>query len=232
MAVAVSETTLHFAFGFLAFLFSISVHESAHAWVADRCGDPTARLAGRISLNPLRHIELFGTIVLPLLTALSGFAMFGWARPTPVDLSKLRHPRRDDMLVSVAGPASNLATAVACLLALVAIRSTSQEGARIVQRLASTGTGDLQGSAVDPMAWLLYRLLIISIVLGIFNLFPVPPLDGSHILHQLLPGWARAGYRSVSRYGFIILLLVLSYTPLARWTFLPAMDLCNSLLRM
>lgn len=232
MALTVNQTALYFVFSFLAFLFAISVHESAHALVADRCGDSTARLAGRISLNPLRHIELFGTILLPIMGWLSGFAMFGWARPTPVDMSKLRNLRRDDILISAAGPASNLLTAVCCVLALFAIRLTSSEGAQIVERLAITGSPGFNGSALIPLAWLLHRLLVISVVLGIFNLFPVPPLDGSHILHQLLPSRARAWYRSASRFGFLVLLLVLWYTPVGRWTFVPAMDLFNSLLRL
>jgi Zn-dependent protease len=228
----VTETTLSFLFTFLAFLFTISVHESAHAVVAWRCGDPTARLAGRISLNPLRHMELFGTVILPVMTAISGFAAFGWAKPTPVDLRKLRHPRRDDMLVSVAGPLSNLATAVACLAALEGIRFTSAEGAQVVRRLAVTGSAGTEGSVLNPLAWLLHRLLVISLVLGIFNLFPVPPLDGSHILHQLLPSKARAWYRSASRFGFVLLLLILWYTPVGRWAFEPPMQWFNSLLRM
>jgi Zn-dependent protease len=231
MALTVSQTALYFGFSFLAFLFAISVHESAHALVADRCGDPTARLAGRISLNPLRHIELFGTIILPILGALGGFAMFGWARPTPVDPTKLRNPRRDDILISTAGPASNLLTAVCCVLALFVIRLASSEGAQIVDRLATTGAPGSDGSALIPIAWLLHRLVVISVVLGIFNLFPVPPLDGSHILHQLLPQPVRAWYRAGARYGFLVLLFVLWYTPVGRWTFIPAMNLVNSLLR-
>ncbi|MBI3698343.1 MAG: site-2 protease family protein [Acidobacteria bacterium] len=227
-----TETTLFFLFSFLAFLFTISVHESAHALVADRCGDPTARLAGRISLNPLRHMELFGTVILPLMTAISGSVLFGWAKPTPVDVGKLRRPRRDDILVSAAGPASNLVTALAAVMVLLMIRLSSSEGARVVERLASTGSAGVEGSVLNPVAWLLHRLLVVSLVLGIFNLFPVPPLDGSHIVHQLLPLQARAWYRSTSRYGFLILLLALWYTPVSRWTFDPAMRLFNSLLRM
>ena len=227
-----SETALFFLFSFLAFLFSISVHESAHALVADRCGDPTARLLGRISLNPIRHIEIFGTVVLPLITFFSGLPTFGWAKPTPVVPSKFRRPRRDDMLVSVAGPVSNLLTALVCLVALLAIRATSQEGARIVEELSFVGKTGLEGSALVPVAAILYRLLVVSVILGIFNLLPVPPLDGSHILSQLLPPRARDLYRSASRYGFMILLIVMWYTPLDTWIFDRPMRLFNSLLRM
>jgi Zn-dependent protease len=232
MAVTVTETVLFFLFSFLAFLFTISVHESAHALVADRCGDPTARQAGRVSLNPLRHMELFGTVVLPLMTSLSGLATFGWAKPTPVNVSKLRNPRRDDMLVSAAGPASNLLTALFCLALLKLIGLASADGARVVDDLALTGLPGPSGSVLNPVAWLLHRLLEISVVLGVFNLFPVPPLDGSHILQHLLPLKARLWYRSVGRYGVIILLLVLWYTPLSQWAFDRPMRLVNSLLRM
>lgn len=226
------ETTLFFLFSFLAFLFAISVHESAHALVADHCGDPTARLAGRVTLNPLRHMELFGTLILPVMTALSGLATFGWAKPTPVDLRKLRNPARDDILVSLAGPASNLGTALGCLVVLFAIRLASPAGSRIVEQLARTGSPDSGGSFLSPLAWLIHRLLVISVVLGIFNLVPVPPLDGSHIVHRLLPEPARAWYRSASRFGFVILLLAFWYTPLSVWIFDRPMRLFNSLLRM
>lgn len=232
MAGAVTETTLFFLFSFIAFLFTLSVHESAHALVADRCGDPTARLAGRVSLNPLRHMELFGTVILPVLTSLSGFVTFGWAKPTPVDLRKLRRPRRDDILVSFAGPASNLLTALGCVAVLGLIRLTSAGGAQIVKRLAVTGSPGPQDSVLSAVAWLLHRVLVISIVLGIFNLYPVPPLDGSHILNSLLPARARAWYRGFARWGFVILLVVLWYTPLGRWTIDPPLAALNSLLRM
>jgi len=230
--MAVTETTLYFLFSFLAFLFTVSVHESAHALAADRCGDPTARLLGRISLNPLRHIELFGTVVAPLLTAIGGLPILGWAKPTPVNVENLRRPRRDDILISAAGPASNLATAAVCLLALLGIRAASSEGAVIVEQLALTGSAGIGGSLLNPMAWLLHRLLDISVVLGIFNLLPVPPLDGSHILGNLLPARAQAWYQSAGRFGFLILLLIFWYTPLDRWLLNPALRLFNTLLRM
>ena len=228
---SVSETALFFLFSFLAFLFAISVHESAHALVADRCGDPTARLDGRISLNPLRHMELFGTVLLPVMMAISGLPTIGWAKPTPVVLQNLRHPRRDNILVSAAGPASNLLTALLCLLVLSAVRLASSDGARIVEELAVTGSASLDGSALNPVASLLYRLLALSLILGVFNLLPVPPLDGSHILGSLLPPRARMLYRGVSGFGFLILLVIFWYTPLDTWMFEPPLRLFNSFLR-
>src|SRR4030088_855604 len=105
----------------IAFLFAISVHESAHAWTASRCGDPTARMLGRVSLNPIRHIDPIGTILRPIVAAVSGFTVLGWAKPTPVDPRNFRNPLLDDILTSVAGPVSNFVVALLGLLALMAI---------------------------------------------------------------------------------------------------------------
>jgi len=107
----------------IAFLFAISVHESAHAWTASRCGDPTARMLGRVSLNPIRHIDLLGTIILPLIAAIKFQGLIGWAKPTPVDPRTFRHPVMDDILTSVAGPISNFIVATIALLVLGASRS-------------------------------------------------------------------------------------------------------------
>jgi len=227
----VTESTLLVLLTFLAFLFTISVHESAHALAADRCGDPTARLLGRISLNPLRHMELFGTLVVPVMTYFSGLPTFGWAKPTPVDVSRLRHPRRDNMLVSAAGPASNFLTAVVCLAALLAVRLSSSEGAGMVERLALTGSAGIEGSALTPLATLVYRLLVISVVLGMFNLIPVPPLDGSHIVHQLLPPSLQRWYSRLSPFGFLIILAAFWFTPLDEWIFDRPLRLFNALLK-
>lgn len=227
-----TESTLLLVFSLLAFLFTISVHESAHALVADRCGDPTARLLGRISLNPLRHIELWGTILVPVLTMFSGLPMIGWAKPTPVDVRRLRRPRRDNILVSAAGPASNILTAVVCLAVLLLVRAVSSEGAAVVERLSLVGSAGLEGSALNPLATLVYRLLMISVILGLFNLLPVPPLDGSHILGQVLPGRALNLYRAAAPFGFLVLLVVFWYTPLDQRLFDHPMRWCNSLLRL
>jgi len=228
----VTESALLLIFSLLAFLFTISVHESAHALVADRCGDPTARLLGRISLNPLRHMELWGTVLVPVLTAVSGLPMIGWAKPTPVDTSRLRQRRRDSILVSAAGPASNLLTALICLALLLLVRVASDEGARVVEQLSLVGSAGLHGSVLNPLATLVYRLLYISVILGMFNLLPVPPLDGSHIVSELLPGRVLGLYRAAAPFGFLIILVIFYYTPLDQWLFDRPMRWCNSLLRM
>src|SRR5271156_3518572 len=187
----------------IAFLFAISVHESAHAWTASRCGDPTARMLGRVSLNPIRHIDLFGTIILPLVAAISGIPLLGWAKPTPVDPRNFRNPMLDDILTSVAGPVSNFIVATGALLLLGGISFSSASGHAIVAGLPGGFDGAGSGSALAFAARLLFVLMIINIVLAVFNLIPVPPLDGSHVLRHFLPNSVRMLY---DRMGFFALL--------------------------
>ncbi|MFY9673026.1 MAG: site-2 protease family protein [Terriglobales bacterium] len=187
----------------IAFLFAISVHESAHAWTASRCGDQTARMLGRVSLNPIRHIDLFGTIILPLVAALSGIPLLGWAKPTPVDPRNFRRPVFDDILTSVAGPISNFIVATGALFILGVIALSSATGHSIVDSLPGGYSSDLPDSAFTPVAMLFYELMVINIVLAVFNLIPVPPLDGSHVLRHFLPDPVRMVY---DRIGFFALL--------------------------
>jgi Zn-dependent protease len=162
-------------------LLSLTVHETAHAWTADRLGDPTARLLGRISFNPIVHIDPIGTVILPLLAALSNLPIIGWAKPVPVDIRRLRRGRQDFMLVAAAGPASNI------LLAL--------GGAALVHGLTSAGA---------PPVWLLH-FIEINILLAMFNLIPIPPLDGGNVLAGLLPHRSAAMFDALRPFGFIIL---------------------------
>src|SRR5712664_4753171 len=115
-------------FQLIVFLFAISVHESAHAWMANRCGDPTARMLGRITLNPIKHIDPFGTILLPLIAMFTGIPVLGWAKPTPVDPRNFRNPVRDDILTSVVGPISNFMVASGAVLILILVKSLSPRG--------------------------------------------------------------------------------------------------------
>jgi Zn-dependent protease len=189
------------AFQMIAFLFAISVHESAHAWTASRCGDQTARMLGRVSLNPLRHIDPIGTVLLPLVAAISHIPMLGWAKPTPVDPRNFRHPMRDDILTSVAGPVSNFIVATGALMVLWVISLTSQIGSLIVHTLP-VGAGD---SLLVPTAQLFFWLMTINIVLAVFNLIPVPPLDGSHVIRHFLSEPIRRMYDSVGIFGLLAL---------------------------
>ena len=178
IAVAVS-------FGVL--LLSLTIHEAAHAWTADKLGDPTARALGRVSLNPLVHIDWIGTVLLPIIAAVSHLPLIGWAKPVPVMLRNLRHPRRDFMLVAAAGPISNLLQAVVAAVLL-----------RLVWDPA---LGNEPGLA----ATVLFLAVQINLLLAFFNLIPVPPLDGGNVMLGLLPPKLAVTYANLRQYGFIIL---------------------------
>ncbi|MCU0275649.1 MAG: site-2 protease family protein [Acidobacteria bacterium] len=179
---------------FAAVLFAISIHESAHAWAADKCGDPTARLQGRVSLNPVAHIDIFGTIIFPILLAVVGAPVFGWAKPVMVNPYNFRNRRRDGMLVAAAGPVSNILVSLTVILLLLAL----------FQPLMA---------ASSPTVLLLIKiavyLMMINIFLAVFNLIPVPPLDGSGILEGLLRGDALAWFERIKPYGFFILIFIM-----------------------
>jgi len=194
-------------FQLIAFLFAISIHESAHAWMASRCGDPTARMLGRITLNPLRHIDPVGTILLPMIALFTGFPMIGWAKPTPVDPRNFRNPVRDDILTSVAGPASNFLVVFATIFLMGLLALSSSPAHYVVQALArSSGTLALDMGWVTPLVLMLYQLMFINILLGIFNLIPVPPLDGSHVLRHFLSGGVLRLYDRMGIIGLVVLL--------------------------
>jgi len=170
-------------------LLSLTVHEAAHAWSADRLGDSTARILGRLSLNPLVHIDPIGTVLLPLVAAVSNFPIIGWAKPVPVNTSRLAHPRRDFMIVAAAGPASNIALAVL--------------GAVLVQLIPSS-PGFRPSDGLD-LTSVLFMAGSINIFLAVFNLIPIPPLDGGNVLAGLLPPNAADVLDKLRPFGFIIL---------------------------
>ena len=180
-------------FEIIAFLFAISVHESAHAWMASRLGDPTARMLGRVSLNPIRHIDLFGTILLPAIAVITGVPLLGWAKPTPVDPRNFKNPVLDDVLTALVGPISNFLMAIGCFLLLVMIAKSSAAGLIIVQSLAQRTSIEISSSLV-PIAVLFHVALELNLLLGLFNLIPVPPLDGSHVIRHFLPDGVRRGF--------------------------------------
>jgi Zn-dependent protease len=184
-----------FSVWLLPVLFAITLHEVAHGWAASRLGDNTAKSLGRLSLNPLRHIDPIGTLLVPgLLLALGGF-VFGWAKPVPVDGSRLRHPRRDMALVAVAGPGANLVMAL---------------GWAMLLRLAVELPESLASVAL-PLGLMGKAGIAINSVLMVLNLLPIPPLDGSRVVSTLLPLRAAIQYDRIEPYGFWIL-LILIYT--------------------
>jgi Zn-dependent protease len=187
--LTIDPLTVAISFGVL--LLSLTIHEAAHAWTADSLGDPTARSLGRVSLNPIVHIDLIGTIVLPVLAALSHIPIIGWAKPVPVNTRNLRHPRRDFMLVAAAGPISNL------LQALVA--------AVLIRLLASNVAGEAGGMVLT----FLLLAVQINLLLAFFNLIPVPPLDGGNVMMGLLPPRIAYSYGQLRQYGFLLLYALL-----------------------
>jgi Zn-dependent protease len=198
---------LHYVYIFfqlIAFLFAISIHESAHAWMASRCGDPTARMLGRITLNPLRHIDPVGTILLPAIALFTGFPMIGWAKPTPVDPRNFKNPVRDDILTSVAGPASNFLVVIVAVVLLGMLALTSPSAHYVVHGMARNMILDVNG--ITPLALMLHQLMYINILLGTFNLIPIPPLDGSHVLRHFLSGGVLNLYDRVGMFGLMLLL--------------------------
>jgi Zn-dependent protease len=166
---------------------SLSFHEAAHAWAANQLGDPTARMLGRLSLNPAVHVDLIGTLIFPLVAISTGLPLIGWAKPVPVDFRYLRHPRRDFAVVAAAGPASNIVLAVA--------------GAGVLALL-----GGLDGARDGGLApQVVLQFVVLNVLLAVFNMVPVPPLDGGNVLMGLLPASGAAMVDRIRPYGFLVL---------------------------
>jgi Zn-dependent protease len=184
------------AIQFAVLLFSLSIHEASHAWMADRLGDYTARYLGRVTLNPIAHIDPIGTILFPLLQFFTHLPLIGWAKPVPINPAHLRNPHRDQMYISLAGPASNLLAACAAFFLLHILK--------LVSRFIDVGMLR-QGSLWEPVLLIIFYAVIINVLLAIFNLIPIPPLDGHWILYGILPPRAAAALEGMGSYGFLIL---------------------------
>ncbi len=201
---------MQFLFGLILFgipaVLAVTVHEVAHGWVANRLGDPTAAKLGRLSLNPLRHVDPVGTVVVPALVYLTSQMFFGWAKPVPVDWRNLRHFRRDVALVAAAGPASNLLM----LLGWLALLSIAP-----------------RPSVLALMSW---NGIAFNATIMFLNLIPIPPLDGSRIVTSVLPPRVAVQYNKLERFGLVILVGLMISGALG-WLMRPGMLLVDSLVR-
>ena len=187
-------------FRIMVLLFAICVHESAHAWMANRLGDPTAKMLGRVSLNPLVHIDPFGTILMPLILIVLGYPPFGWAKPTPVDTRNFKNPVKDDIMTAVAGPVSNFLTAFLSIIALAILFHGSNAG--IVPSFKNA-------DVASPLATLFYFAMSINVVLAVFNLIPLPPLDGSHVIRHFLSYNALRVYDRIGYGALVVIMFIL-----------------------
>jgi len=181
-------------------LFAITIHEASHGWAAYKMGDPTAYAMGRVTLNPIAHIDPVGTILLPLILVVMGAPPFGWAKPVPVNPMNLRDPRRDNLIISAAGPLSNFSVAFIALLGIKLFKIINPTFFYTYRGLS----GPAQG-----IFMILYLTVIINVILAVFNLIPIPPLDGSGILMGLISDEAAEKYEQIRPYGFFILLILI-----------------------
>ncbi len=222
-------------FEFVLLLFSLSLHEAAHAWTASRLGDQTARMLGRVTLNPAKHIDPVGTVLLPLamlfLGPYGGRFLIGWARPTPVNTRNFRNFVRGDVLTTLAGPASNLLISAVCTVALIVLAKSTPAAEGLVRGLAYGGFDPnliASAPALFPAVILLYMALTLNLFLAFFNLLPLPPLDGSHLIRHLLP---TSMLRVYDQLGIISLLLMFIFGGRLVNLFVgPALELVNRIL--
>lgn len=186
-------TTQIVAVSILPVLFAITLHEVAHGWVASLCGDQTARLLGRLSLNPLKHIDLVGTVIVPILLLIFTHFIFGWAKPVPIDARNMRNPRRDTALVAAAGPAANLI--MAFIWAIIAW-------------ISLMGQASLPWLAV-PLVYMGEIGIYVNVILAVLNVLPLPPLDGGRILTSLLPPKIAWQFSRIEPYMFFVIVILM-----------------------
>jgi len=188
-------------------LFAITIHEAAHGWAAYKLGDPTAQIMGRITLNPAPHIDPIGTVLMPAILIIMGAPPFGWAKPVPVNPANLRNPKRDNMLISAAGPASNFLAAFMALIAILFLKALNPNTSLYIRSFLM-GRSGIQGGfhPLEGLAVILFYAVFLNVLLAVFNLIPIPPLDGSGIVEGFLSDEASRTYDKIRPFGFIIIL--------------------------
>lgn len=209
-------------FEFVLLLFSLSFHECAHAWMASRLGDQTARMQGRVTLNPAVHVDPIGTLLIPALAIFGPFiglsifsgVLIGWAKPTPVTTRNFRKIKRDDNLVTLAGPGSNLLLVILSVLVLLAVAHLAPGGRQIVFFTFQGQLIDGVGSAVQTIVLLCVLSVQVNLSLFFFNLLPVPPLDGSHLVRNALPYNAVQAYDRIPYFVSLLLMMLVGGTVL------------------
>ena len=213
-----NDTLFQVAALVIPLIIAIVFHEVAHGWTARLLGDPTAAQLGRLTLNPLKHVDPFGTIILPGMLKLAGLPVFGWAKPVPVVKGRLRNPRRDMMIVAAAGPGSNL---IMALIGAVAL-------GLVMRGFAGAGEPSL---GVSFLAANLFNVILLNIFLALFNLRPLPPFDGGHIVEGLLPAQAARKYAAMHSKALLIMILLLVVLPwiapslnVVSWLVLPPVE--------
>jgi Zn-dependent protease len=213
---------------FVVFLFSLSFHEAAHAWTSEKFGDDTGRLQGRITLNPLPHIDPMGTILFPVVGFLTGIPLFGWAKPVETNPLMWRDKTRANIWVSAAGPISNF---ILLAIAFIALEAILMSGIAIKTGNLFSLVTPLPGQPafLEPLTKLLSIMLWLNLALGVFNLIPIPPLDGSHVLESVLPYQMAQAYAQIRPYGFLLLIGLL-YLGVFGAIFGPAINFIYTLL--
>jgi Zn-dependent protease len=201
-------------------LFSLSLHEAAHAWMADHLGDSTARHLGRVSLNPVVHVDPIGTLLFPLLQFATNLPLIGWAKPVPINPSRLRNPGRDQTLVSLSGPGSNLLAAAVFFILLALLKLTSAPTGSLIDQMILTLSIPRHNSILAPLLGFVLFGLVINLGLALFNLLPVPPLDGHWMLYHVLPYNAARILERGASYGYL-LLYGMMFLGVFRFIFIP-----------